>query len=118
MENIKIIFVVILMTFTMGSPARPVGSPLAPGSAAEGNECVGTPQIKQPCIAAAENGRIAAKSQTQTAGGRTEGTSDAKPDTREKDSQNSNEAESKPLKPFVPSEEIPADQAVDFPVDI
>jgi len=27
-------------------------------------------------------------------------------------------AESKPLKPFVPSEKIPGEQAVDFPVDI
>ncbi len=69
-------------------------------------------------MAAVENGRIAAKSQTQTAAGKTGETSDSRLDSKEKDSQNSNETESKPLKPFVPSEEIPADQAVDFPVDI
>jgi hypothetical protein len=34
------------------------------------------------------------------------------------DEKKSSEAESKPLKPFVPSEKIPGDQAVDFPVDI
>ncbi len=34
------------------------------------------------------------------------------------DEQKSSEAESKPLKPFVPSEKIPGEQAVDFPVDI
>lgn len=33
-------------------------------------------------------------------------------------SEQSNKAKSKPLKPFVPSEEIAAEQAVDFPVDI
>jgi hypothetical protein len=32
--------------------------------------------------------------------------------------QKSSKAEPKPLKPFVPSEKIPGDQAVDFPVDI
>ena len=106
------------MIFTIGSPARPGRGPLAPDSAAMHKECVGTRQIRQPWIAAAADGRIAATSQTQTAAGKTEGTSDAKSDTKEKDSQNSNETGSKPLKPFVPSEEIPADQAVDFPVDI
>ena len=34
------------------------------------------------------------------------------------DKSKSSNAESKPLKPFVPSEKIPGDQAVDFPVDI
>ncbi len=34
------------------------------------------------------------------------------------DKNKSSSAESKPLKPFVPSEKIPGDQAVDFPVDI
>ena len=33
-------------------------------------------------------------------------------------SEQSNKTKSKPLKPFVPSEEIAAEQAVDFPVDI
>lgn len=30
----------------------------------------------------------------------------------------SSESKSKPLKPFIPSEKIPGEQAVDFPVDI
>ena len=34
------------------------------------------------------------------------------------DKNKSSNAKSKPLKPFVPSEKIPGDQAVDFPVDI
>ena len=34
------------------------------------------------------------------------------------DEKKSSNADSKPLAPFVPSEKIPGDQAVDFPVDI
>jgi hypothetical protein len=34
------------------------------------------------------------------------------------DEKKSSEDKAKPLKPFVPSEKIPGDQAVDFPVDI
>jgi len=34
------------------------------------------------------------------------------------DEQKSSEDKAKPLEPFVPSEKIPGDQAVDFPVDI
>ena len=36
----------------------------------------------------------------------------------ENNEENSNDSASKPLKPFTPSEEIAAEQAVDFPVDI
>ena len=42
------------------------------------------------------------------------GESDAAAD----DDKKSSETESKPLKPFVPSEQIPGEQAVDFPADI
>ena len=41
---------------------------------------------------------------------------DSKSTNAEKD--NSTKEKSKPLKPFVPSEKIPGEQAVDFPVDI
>jgi hypothetical protein len=42
--------------------------------------------------------------------------SDSKSTNAEKD--NSTREKSKPLKPFEPSEKIPGEQAVDFPVDI
>lgn len=42
--------------------------------------------------------------------------SESKSTTDDKD--NSVKTKSKPLKPFVPSEKIPGEQAVDFPVDI
>ena len=37
---------------------------------------------------------------------------------REESGKNSDAAETKPIKPFKPSEEIAAEQTVDFPVDI
>ena len=44
--------------------------------------------------------------------------SDSKREKNEKSDQNGDNAATKPLKPFKPSEEIAAEQAVDFPVDI
>jgi hypothetical protein len=41
-----------------------------------------------------------------------------KPEAAADDKNKSSDTRSKPLKPFVPSEKIPGDQAVDFPVDI
>jgi len=43
--------------------------------------------------------------------------SEAEPEQVDKEKKSSKEA-LKPLKPFVPSEKIPGEQAVDFPVDI
>ena len=47
-------------------------------------------------------------------------TTESKPESApaEDEKNKSSKAESKPLKPFVPSEKIPGEQAVDFPVDI
>lgn len=52
-------------------------------------------------------------SKKSTSGSETE-ESEAAADEKNKPS----ETKSKPLKPFVPSEKIPGEQAVDFPVDI
>ena len=56
--------------------------------------------------------------QTKTsAGSETKGVaSESEPATDDK--KKSPNVKSKPLKPFVPSEKIPGEQAVDFPVDI
>ena len=55
--------------------------------------------------------------------GKKEKTESSKPgdDTKESESAEDDKAKttkSKPLEPFVPSEKIPGEQAVDFPVDI
>jgi len=44
--------------------------------------------------------------------------SETKESERDDGEKKSSKATSKPLEPFVPSEKIPGDQAVDFPVDI
>ena len=46
------------------------------------------------------------------------GPATSKSDGAVEDDKKSSEAESKPLKPFVPSEQIAGEQAVDFPADI
>jgi len=43
---------------------------------------------------------------------------DSEADDQEKSGQKTDEPDTKPLKPFKPSEEIAAEQAVDYPVDI
>ena len=62
----------------------------------------------------AQNDKTAAEDNEKAQSGPETDESEAAADDEKK----SSEAESKPLKPFVPSEKIPGDQAVDFPVDI
>jgi hypothetical protein len=118
MKNKKIIFAITLMTFAMSSPPSPGGGPLAPGPTAERTASTGTHPIKQQLMIAAENGPDAAQSQTHTATDKKERTSGSRSESTRNSSKKSDDAAAKPLKPFVPSEEIAAEQAVDFPVDI
>lgn len=55
--------------------------------------------------------------------GENEASASSKSDTETKKTESTDDekdkaAKSKPLKPFIPSEKIPGEQAVDFPVDI
>jgi hypothetical protein len=57
-------------------------------------------------------------SENEKTEGSKSGTETKKSESTDDDKKKSSDATSKPLKPFVPSEKIPGDQAVDFPVDI
>jgi hypothetical protein len=114
----KIIFTITLMAFTLISSASPARRSIAPEKTAQRAENIGPLSIKQGLIVAAENEQAVAASKSQAAADKKDGASGPGPETAEKSSKNSGAAETKPLKPFVPSEKIPADQAVDFPVDI
>jgi hypothetical protein len=118
MKNKKIIFAITLMTLAMSSPASPGGSPLASGPTAGRTPSIGPTLIKQHLMIAAENGPGAAQSQTHTATDQKERTAGPGSKNAENGSKNSEDAAAKPLKPFVPSEKIAAEQAVDFPADI
>jgi hypothetical protein len=118
MKNKKIIFAITLMTVALSSPANPGGNPRASGPTAERTPNIGSIQIKQHLVIAAENGPDAAQSQTHTATDNKERTAGPGSENAESSSENSEDAAAKPLKPFVPSEKIAAEQAVDFPADI
>jgi hypothetical protein len=65
-------------------------------------------------IVLAQNDKTASEDNEKSTSGSETEKSEAAADEKNKPS----EAKSKPLKPFVPSEKIPGEQAVDFPVDI
>jgi hypothetical protein len=118
MKNKKIIFAIAFMAFAMSSPPSPGGSPFAPDPTAEQAASIGTTLIKPQLLIAAENGPDAVQSQTHTASDKKEPASGSGSENAENSSKKSDNAAAKPFKPFVPSEKIPADQAVDFPADI
>jgi hypothetical protein len=68
-------------------------------------------------ILAEDEGRPAAGKAASTSGTDNEASSPAAEQKSEADGQSAGPGTGT-LKPFVPSEEIPAEQAVDFPVDI
>ena len=69
---------------------------------------------EQASIVLAQNDKRTSEQNDQTESDSATG----KSDEAEDDDKKSSEAESKPLKPFVPSEQIAGEQAVDFPADI
>jgi hypothetical protein len=70
--------------------------------------------VSEESIVSAQNDKTASEdSEKSISGSETD-----KPEAAADDKNKSSHATSKPLKPFVPSEKIPGDQAVDFPVDI
>lgn len=69
---------------------------------------------EQVAIVMAQNDERTAEETEKAESGSETGESESATD----DDQKSSGAESKPLKPFVPSEQIAGEQAVDFPADI
>ena len=108
----------MLVAFSMSSPANPDSSPLVPEKTAERTDSIGTADVKQDLSVVAENEQDPAESKSSTASDKDNQTSGSESKTKQQSGKNSDDAATKPLKPFVPSEKIAADQAVDFPVDI
>jgi cell division protein FtsN len=118
MGNKKIILVFTSMTLAMSAPASPDRAPLVPATSTERTQSTPTTPKQQNLILAAENEKKGAEGKSQTATDKNARASGSVVETTENSVKNSNDSETKPLKPFVPSEKIPAEQAVDFPVDI
>jgi len=104
--------------FIMTAPMAQGMHPLAPGETPERTEISPSTTVRQKPMMLAENEENAAEEKAQTATdtkGR-ESEPESGPETDPKET--STQSKTLPLKPFRPSEEIAAEQAVDFPVDI
>jgi hypothetical protein len=102
----------------MSAPAALGRSPLAPDTPAERTKSIHPFEFNRISIVVAENERNAAESGSQTTNENKDQASEPGAEVKKNSSNNSIDAETKPLNPFKPSEEIAAEQAVDFPVDI
>jgi len=107
---ISIFIMIAQMTQGMG--------PIAPGENPGRTEIMPSSTVKQKPIMLAENEENTTGDKAQTATGTKDLVSEpgSGPETDNKDP--SAKSRAAPLKSFVPSEKIPAEQAVDFPVDI
>jgi hypothetical protein len=85
-------------------PATDIGRPESPAFATLNPEST---------VLAQNDDARADDSERSKSGSETDGSEAAADDEKQ-----SSEDKAKPLEPFVPSEKIPGDQAVDFPVDI
>ena len=103
---------IMMVPLTQGMP------PNAPLGNNEGTETMPSTSVRQKPFMLAENEENTAGEKAQTATGIKDQVShpESGPGTDKKDP--SAKSKKAPLKPFTPSEEIAAEQAVDFPVDI
>lgn len=89
-----------------------------PGGVSETAEFMhSTPPNTEPIELAENTGSTSNSSEESRAASNNEAQESASESGTDKNEQSA-DTKSKPLKPFVPSEEIAAEQAVDFPVDI
>ena len=112
------IAVLAVSMFIIMAPTGQGMGPIAPEANIDRSEIMSSTTVIQNPILLAENEETTAGDNAQGAPGTNDPVSEpeSSPDDDSKDP--SAESESAPLKPFNPSEEIAAEQAVDFPVDI
>ena len=113
-----IIFGITILSLLMWVPATSGGIPFARHTPAERTKSIHPFGFNRISIVVAENEREAAESGSQTTNENKDQTSESGAEVKKNSSNNSKDAEPKPLNPFKPTEEIAAEQAVDFPVDI
>ena len=104
--------------FIMMAPMTQGMGPISFGADTDRTEIMPSTTISQNPILLAEDKENTAGDNAQGPAGVNDPVSEpeSSPETDSKDS--SAKSKTKPLKPFNPSEEIAAEQAVDFPVDI
>ncbi|MBW2431784.1 MAG: hypothetical protein JRF56_22750 [Deltaproteobacteria bacterium] len=113
-----ILFGIPILAFIMWVPATSGRILFAQETPVERLQSLHPFEFNRKSIVVAENEPEAAASGSQTTNENKDQASEPGVEVKKNGSNNSKEAETKPLKPFKPSEEIAAEQAVDFPVDI
>jgi hypothetical protein len=120
MKNLlnKYISALAVSLFIITAPMAQGMSKIAPVKNPVRTETMPSTSVRQKPFVLAENEENTAGDKAQTATGIKDQVSDPEsgPGTDKKDP--SAKSKTAPLKPFRPSEEIAAEQAVDFPVDI
>ena len=91
---------------------------MAPGEKPGRTEVMPSATVWQKPMMLAENEEDTAGEEAQTATGSKDRVSEAGSGPETENKEQSTKSKTIPLKPFKPSEEIAAEQAVDFPVDI
>jgi hypothetical protein len=114
----KILFMITAWSFLIAAPAVHGARMHVADILAERIQSVRSFAINWKSIVVAENEQKAAENRSRSTSENQEQTAQPEAAARENSSNDSDGAAAKPLKPFRPSEEIAAEQAVDFPVDI
>jgi len=118
MEFKKNIFAITGLLFLMSAPAALAWIPHFSNIPAERTQSIHPFELSRQSIVLAQNETDAAESGGQPANANKDQALDSETAENEKSGTNSDDTATKPIKPFKPSEEIAAEQAVDFPVDI
>ena len=105
---------ILLMSTPLASEMRAIGLDESSGLA----YMQGSHPLKQISIVLAANDNSKPDDTEKTTSGSASKGSETESKTTVEGQEKSSNTKPRPLKPFVPSEKIPGDQAVDFPVDI
>jgi hypothetical protein len=115
----KNLFILTVWSFLMAAPSTQGMSAHAPEIHAARIQSIRPFELNRDSIVLAQNDQKAAENRNQGNQATSENQDQAtEPKSAAKENNKSDGAAAKPLKPFKPSEEIAAEQAVDFPVDI
>jgi hypothetical protein len=114
----KIISTLAISMFIMMAPMTRGMVPIVPGADTDRTDIMPSATVSQNPILLAEDKENTAGEKAQGATGANEPVSEPESGLETDNKDSSAKSKTKPLKPFNPSEEIAAEQAVDFPVDI
>jgi hypothetical protein len=115
--NRRILVLAVSMLIMTAPLAQGIRS-IAPGENPARTQINPLPTVRQKPIVLAENEENTAENKTQTAIDTKDQAAEPEPDPESDNKDPATKSKTTPLKSFRPSEEIAAEQAVDFPVDI